>query len=70
MRITTETSSKTGSPRLLRHASNRTLRRKRRERSLREADASAMAITMKVPSLVSEKNHHDKLVNDVIDASL
>ena len=52
MRITTETSSKTGSPRLLRHASNRTLKRKRRERSRREADASA--ITIAAQTLVSE----------------
>jgi hypothetical protein len=53
MRITTETSSKTGSPRLLRHASNRTLIRKSRERSLREADVSAMTISMQVLASVS-----------------
>jgi hypothetical protein len=60
MRMTTETSSNTGSPRLLRHASNNTLMRKRIERSLRVAEASAVAITMQVMGSLSEKTAHKK----------
>jgi hypothetical protein len=58
MRMTTETSSKTGSPRLLRHASNNTLMRKRMESSLRVAEASAVTITMKAVGSLSERNAH------------
>jgi hypothetical protein len=58
MRMTTETSSNTGSPRLLRHASNNTLMRKRMERILRVAEASAMTITMQVITSPSERNAH------------
>lgn len=60
MRMTTETSSNTGSPRLLRHASNNTLMRKRMERSLRVAEASAVTITMKAVGSLSERNAHKK----------